>query len=98
MSTLVSASEPPAPVTVLSESEVRRIFGDALNALPPPPQRFTLYFRFESDELTDESRAMVPEILKAIKDRPVPDLVIVGHTDTTGTRCSELRAWAERAP
>src|SRR5688500_6847880 len=53
-STLVSAGESPAPVAVLSQSEVRRIFQAALNALPPPPQRFTLYFRFESDELTEE--------------------------------------------
>ena len=89
-STLVSASEPPAPVTVLSESEIRRIFQDALSALPLPPQRFTLYFRFESNELTDESRAMLPEIRKAITGRPVPDLVVVGHTDTTGTRAANF--------
>jgi outer membrane protein OmpA-like peptidoglycan-associated protein len=96
-STLVSASEPPAPVAVLSQSEVRRIFRDALNALPPPPQRFTLYFRFESDELTEESRALVPEILEAIKERPVPDLVIVGHTDTTGTPAANFDLGRKRA-
>ena len=96
-STLVSASEPPAPVAVLSESEVRRIFQDALSALPPPPQRFTLYFRFESNELTDESRAMLPEILKAITGRPVPDLVVVGHTDTTGTRAANFELGRTRA-
>jgi hypothetical protein len=31
-----------------------------------------LFFRFESDELTDESRALVPEILQAVKNRPFP--------------------------
>ena len=93
-STLVSASEPPAPVAVLSESEIRRIFRDALNALPPPPQRFTLYFRFESDELTEESRAMVPEILKAIKERPVPDLVDRRPHGYDRHACCELRPWA----
>src|ERR1700730_4733692 len=40
--TVSSANQPPAPVTVLSEEEVQRLFGDALSALPPPPQRFTL--------------------------------------------------------
>jgi outer membrane protein OmpA-like peptidoglycan-associated protein len=96
-STLVSASEPPAPVAVLSESEIRRIFQDALSALPLPPQRFTLYFRFESNELTDESRAMLPEIRKAITERPVPDLVVVGHTDTTGTRAANFALGRTRA-
>jgi outer membrane protein OmpA-like peptidoglycan-associated protein len=96
-STLVSVGEPPAPVAVLSQSEVQRIFRDALDALPPPPQRFTLYFRFESDELTEESRAMVPEILKTIKGRPVPDLVIVGHTDTTGTPAANFQLGRTRA-
>ena len=49
-STTASVNQPPAPVTVLSEAEVQRLFGAALAALPPPPQRFTLFFRFDSDE------------------------------------------------
>lgn len=96
-SAVVSAGEPPAPVTVLSESEVDRIFGDALNALPPAPQRFTLYFRFESDELTNESRALIPEILRAVRERPVPDLIIIGHTDTTGTAARNFELGRTRA-
>ena len=96
-STVVSAGEPPAPITVLSESEVDRLFGDALNALPPAPQRFTLYFRFESDALTEESRALIPEILKAVRERPVPDLIIVGHTDTTGTAAANFELGRTRA-
>jgi outer membrane protein OmpA-like peptidoglycan-associated protein len=96
-SPLVSASEPPAPVAVLSESEIRRIFQDALSALPLPPQRFTLYFRFESNELTDESRALLPEIRKAITERPVPDLIIIGHTDTTGAAARNFELGRTRA-
>jgi outer membrane protein OmpA-like peptidoglycan-associated protein len=84
-STLVSANRPPSPPTELSAAEVSRLFGDVLSTLPPAPRHFTLYFRFESDELTDESRALVAQILQAVKDRPAPDVVVVGHTDTTGT-------------
>ena len=63
---------PPGEVTSLAEGEVDRLFGDALAALPPPPRRFTLHFRFESDELTEESRALVPEILKAVTEQNRP--------------------------
>jgi outer membrane protein OmpA-like peptidoglycan-associated protein len=83
--TIVGVNQPATKVTKMSESEVKRLFGDVLAALPPAPQHFTLFFRFESDELTDESRALVPDILRAMKDRPVPEVVVVGHTDTTGT-------------
>ena len=40
---------------------------------------------------------MLPEILKAITARPVPDLVVVGHTDTTGTRAANFQLGLTRA-
>ncbi len=63
-STVATANQPPSPVSRMSDAEVQRVFGAALAALPPPPHHFTLYFRFESLELTDESRAFFPEILQ----------------------------------
>ena len=81
----------------LSKGDVKTIFGDALAALPPSPRRFTLFFRFESDELTDESRALVPEILKTVKAHAVPDVVIVGHTDTMGTPQANFELGLKRA-
>jgi outer membrane protein OmpA-like peptidoglycan-associated protein len=80
----------------MAESDVRRLFGDVLAALPPAPENFTLFFRFESDELTDESRAMVPNVLRALKDRPVPEISVVGHTDTTGTPASNVELGMKR--
>jgi outer membrane protein OmpA-like peptidoglycan-associated protein len=96
-SILVSPNQGPVPVTVMSEGDVRRLFGDALSALPPAPQHFILYFRFESDELTDESRALVPQILQAVKNRPSPDVAVVGHTDTTGTAAGNVELGLRRA-
>ena len=61
-----------APSRKMSEADVQRVFGAALAALPPAPRHFTLYFRFESDALTDESRALVPEILRTVKERAGP--------------------------
>jgi outer membrane protein OmpA-like peptidoglycan-associated protein len=93
----VSPNQPPGPVTVMTEAEVTRIFRDALSALPIAPQHFTLFFRFESDELTDESRALFPQILGAVKGRPFPDVVVIGHTDTTGTRAGNIELGLKRA-
>ena len=49
-STTVDRNQAPAAVTVLSEADVNRMFGDVLSALPPAPEQFVLYFRFESDD------------------------------------------------
>jgi len=96
-STLVGLKGSPTKVTVLSSDEVQKQFGDLLSSLPPAPQHFILYFRFESDELTAESRALVPDILRAVKERPVPEVVATGHTDTTGTPTSNFELGMKRA-
>src|SRR5688500_18924513 len=87
-----------APVlTKLSEADVQKIFGDALSALPPAPRRFTVYFRFESDALTDQSQALIPEILAAVKAHAVQDVVVIGHTDTMGTQQANYGLGLKRA-
>ena len=96
-STIVSPNKAPATIIVMSEADAQLLFGEALTALPPAAQHFTLYFRFESDELTDESRALLPQILQAVKDRPFPDVAVVGHTDTTGTPAGNKELGLRRA-
>jgi outer membrane protein OmpA-like peptidoglycan-associated protein len=81
----------------LSEADVERIFGDALSALPPPPRQFTLFFRFESDELTEQSQALIPQILSAVKEHAVQDVVVIGHTDTMGTQPANFGLGLKRA-
>ena len=96
-STVVGLNLPPSRIKTLSEDEIKKQFGDLLSALPPAPEHFTLYFRFESDELTAESRALVSEILKSVKSHPVPEVVVTGHTDTTGTSASNFELGMKRA-
>jgi outer membrane protein OmpA-like peptidoglycan-associated protein len=96
-STVVTGTAAPAPVTTMSEAEIARLFGEALAALPPAPRHFTLQFRFESDALTPESSALIPEILTAVKALPVPEVVVVGHTDTMGDPKSNVALGLKRA-
>ena len=96
-STTASANQPPARVVVMSEAEVQALFGPALSALPPPPRHFTLFFRFDSEELTDASRTLVREILQAVRDQPAPDIVVIGHTDTTGSSAFNFELGLKRA-
>jgi hypothetical protein len=92
-----TAMAAPGPITALSEADVERLFGAAMRSLPPAPRHFTLQFRFESDTLTDASVALVPTILSAVKALPIPEVMIIGHTDTTGDRKSNIALGLKRA-
>jgi len=65
--------------------EVSSRFGPALAAQPSRPSSFTVYFVEGKDELTEESKRDIDSILLEIAKRPVPDVLVVGHTDAVGT-------------
>lgn len=84
-------------VTQLSRSEVERAFGPTLRALPPRPATFVLHFVLGTDELTDVSKNELNKVLAALRERPMPDVLVVGHTDTVGGEESNDRLSAQRA-
>jgi outer membrane protein OmpA-like peptidoglycan-associated protein len=86
-----------AQVTQLSAAEVRRSFGTVLGALPARPTAFVLYFVTGTDELTTESKDELQKVLAALKLRAVPDVVVIGHTDTVGDTEANDRLSAQRA-
>jgi outer membrane protein OmpA-like peptidoglycan-associated protein len=86
-----------AKVTQLSEPEIRQSFGDTLKALPARPASFLLYFITGTDELTEESRAELQKVLVELKQRVVPDIAVIGHTDSVGEREDNDRLSAQRA-
>jgi outer membrane protein OmpA-like peptidoglycan-associated protein len=96
-STRVTSRRVKPPAKTLKESDVMKEFGDVIATLPPPPLHFTLYFRFDSEELTDDSRKLVQEVLKSVKAQPVPDVIVIGHTDTTGSQTSNFELGLRRA-
>ena len=95
--TTITRGQPPSPPAELPPAEIQRLFGQALSALPPPARRFLLYFDTGSDTLTAESRALVPEILATVTGRPVPEVSVIGHTDTTGGAAANVELGLRRA-
>ncbi len=81
----------------LSEVQVREAFGTTLAALPGKPASFTLYFLEGKDELTAESRAELERVFGELKRRPLPDIVVIGHTDTVGSLPFNDRLSLQRA-
>jgi len=68
----------------LSEAEVKEAFGPTLAALPGRPATFTLYFLEGKDELTPESKVEMDRVLAELKRRPLPDILVIGHSDSVG--------------
>ena len=68
----------------MTEAQVREAFGATLAALPGKPASFTLYFLEGRDELTAESRAELEKVFGELRRRPLPDILVTGHTDTVG--------------
>jgi outer membrane protein OmpA-like peptidoglycan-associated protein len=85
--TAVGVSGPgraPGGTFTPEQAEIQRTFGAALAAQPAQPVTFTLYFKFNAAELTEDSQRRLPEILALFRDRPAPEAVVTGHTDAVG--------------
>jgi len=69
----------------LAPETVQQEYGKTIAALPLRPASFLLYFITGSDELTEESKSNLNQVLAEIRKRPVPDVLLIGHTDTVGS-------------
>ena len=79
----LTSSGPQA--TTSSAAEVQARYGAALAAQPMRPTSFTLYFVENTDTLTEASQRTLDGVIAEIARYPVPDIVVVGHTDLVGT-------------
>ena len=75
-------TQPGAFVPISAEE--RALFAAALAAQPLAPVSYLLYFEFDSNNLTAESRQRLDDIRRAAFDRDSQDILVIGHTDRVG--------------
>ena len=68
----------------MTRDQVHEIFASTVDALPGRPTSFTLYFLEGKDELTADSKKEMDKVFGELKRRPLPDIVVIGHTDSVG--------------
>jgi outer membrane protein OmpA-like peptidoglycan-associated protein len=82
-----AAIDAKGAVTSTGDSaEIKRRYGQLLEALPQRAAVFTLYFITNSDNLAPESAARLPEIKAQLASRSAPEIIVIGHTDTVDKR------------
>lgn len=66
-------------------NKLEKDFGPALAATAASPLHFRLQFENGGNTLTAESEAAMPRIVEALRQRPAPDVSVIGHTDRVGS-------------
>lgn len=64
--------------------EVNQRFSQLLQAVPPRAVSYLVYFSSGSNEVTPASQAELTRMLATLATRPVPEVIVIGHTDRVG--------------
>ena len=94
---LTSKTAAPSAIKTMSKENIEKKFEKVKKAAPLKPVQVILYFQNNSNNLTKESSAKLPEILKLIQERMPCDVNIIGHTDTKGRASYNEKLALERA-
>ncbi|MDI9570678.1 MAG: OmpA family protein [Pseudomonadota bacterium] len=91
-----SRTAPESPA-LMPEERIKNMFGEAMEAMPPAPRHYILYFLSDSTQLTSESIRVMEELMMSISGTRPAEVSIVGHTDRVGDRSRNFRLGLERA-
>jgi OmpA-OmpF porin, OOP family len=81
----VTAQEDKALKTdAISAPEVQKAYPQLYASMPPRATKYVLNFMPGGTQLTPESQAQLPKILEDATSRSGADVVVTGHTDSTG--------------
>jgi outer membrane protein OmpA-like peptidoglycan-associated protein len=87
----------PSNARTVGRDTVNSAYGDLLKVNPQAPRIFVLQFLLDKTELTEESKVLVPAMLRVVRARKPASITIFGHADATGTHESNLKLSADRA-
>ena len=87
----------PSETQLMGEERVNLTFGNLLKAQPLKPKTFTLNFVLDKTVLTEESKALLSDVLEAVRERAPTEVSIFGHADAIGTEKRNDVLSAERA-
>jgi peptidoglycan-associated lipoprotein len=91
------ANAGPSAASAVDRDALNRKYGALINVQPSMPRTFTLYFLLDRTELTEESKAMLPAVFAAVRERRPTGITVFGHADATGSSVRNLKLSAERA-
>lgn len=95
--TVQTETAAPAASIALGREQVERRFAELLKAQPSRPVSFTLHFVHDKTVLTDESKALLPALLHAVRSRKPTEIIVSGHADASGSEERNAQLAAERA-
>lgn len=87
----------PSRSQALGRESVEATYGELLKAQPRKPVTFVLHFQLDKTLLTEASKAQIPAVLAAVRERRPTEITVFGHADASGTEKRNLRISAERA-
>lgn len=87
----------PSKARALGRDTIDTAYGALLKAQPPKPTTFILQFLLDKTELTEESKAMLPALFGAVRERKPTSITVFGHADATGSKEWNLKLSADRA-
>jgi outer membrane protein OmpA-like peptidoglycan-associated protein len=90
-------NRPPSKIEFLSEEEIKKRYALLFQTTPKKPKTYIVYFKMNSTELTEESKKILEEALKTIKERSPCMVDVIGHTDTVGSNAINSKISLKRA-
>lgn len=96
-STVLQRDAKPSPGQAVDAAALQARHAVLLLAQPLAAKTLVVYFHIDKAMLTDESRALLPAVLAAIRERKPTEVTIFGHADPSGSQDRNLRLSAERA-
>jgi peptidoglycan-associated lipoprotein len=87
----------PSKARRVSRGTIDAAYGALLKAQPQPPKTFVLNFLLDKIDLTEDSKALLPAMFGAVRERKPTTITVFGHADASGSQERNLKLSADRA-